>query len=126
MYAGAAYLVPTGPSEKNHLHVVIVNPSSSGIVLWVSICSIKNGIHNDSSCEFSGGEHEFITAPSYVAYNFLGKVRVDHIRKMESLNYYKKKADVSSDVLKVIIEGLNKTDEAPKGVEKAFYEWPED
>lgn len=126
MYAGAAYLVPSGPNEKKHLHVVLVNPNSFGMVIWVCACSVKSGIYYDDSCILQANSHEFIKSKSFVAYNFTSSVHSEHIRKMVEKHYYIKQPDVTFDILESICEGLKSTEEAPKGVRRSFLEWPDD
>jgi len=105
VYVGATYLVPSGPNDKMHLHVVLVPPDEAGETIWVSICSIKEGLYSDNSCEFLGGEHEFITHQSYAAYNFLSFINIKHIRKMIDLNFYRQKDDASPELLANIFAG---------------------
>jgi len=45
---------------------------------------------------------------------------------MVGKKYYVQKEDVSPDVLEAICSGLECTDEVPKGVKKAYLDWPED
>ena len=67
MYPGATFLVPSGLSGL-HLFVVTTKPCPQNSFLLLSISSIKDGKYYDGTCVFSGGEHEFITKPSYVVY----------------------------------------------------------
>ena len=122
MYAGATYLVPSGPNNKMHLHVVLVDPDQFGSGIWVSVCSIEEGIYNDDSCEFLGGEHEFIDHPSFVAYSFLSHVHQRHVERMLERKAYIQKDDVTREVLTRILAGLGNTDEAPKGIRKECLE----
>lgn len=86
----------------------------------VSICSVKGGIYNDSSCILQAGCHEFLNDESYVSYNFTSYVQTNHVKKMVEKNYYLRKPDISADVLDAIRHGLENTDEAPKGVKRSF------
>ena len=61
-------LVPSGPNGM-HLFVIMTNPCPRGSYLMFSVSTIRIGKYHDPTCTFVGGEHEFITAPSYVVYS---------------------------------------------------------
>lgn len=116
MQVGEAYLVPSGPNNKKHLHVVIVDPDENGSCIWVNICSVQENVYYDESCEFVGGEHKFIKHHSYVAYNFMFYVHSVHVERMVRLNAFMKEEDLKPRFLQKILDGLYETIEAPKGV----------
>lgn len=51
-----------------HLFVVMTNICANGMHLLLSVSSIKPNMQYDRTCEFAGGEHQFITVPSFVFY----------------------------------------------------------
>ena len=126
MHAGACYLKPSGPDNKLHLYVVLVDPNCHGIMLWVPVCSVRTDIYYDSSCLLEEGDHDFIKTASYVAYNFADRVHANHLEKMVRLNAYRLKPDASARVLQAILTGLASTDEVPKGIKQSYHAWPDE
>lgn len=124
MNAGSAFLVPSGPNDKMHLHVVVVNHDKNDCVIWVSVCTVVEGIYNDDACLLSPGCHEFINHESFVSYNFASFANVVHIKNMVDKGYYKQKKDVSLSILEAIRGGLEKSNETPRGIKRSFLNWP--
>jgi hypothetical protein len=89
-------------------------------MLWVCICSIKPKIYFDPTCVLSSWDHDFIEQDSYVAYNFLGQIKQSHLVKMLQLRYYSSKADCRPDTLERVLDGIERTDQAPRGLVAEF------
>jgi hypothetical protein len=85
-------------------------------MLWVSICTIKPKIYFDPTCVLSPEDHDFIEQDSYIAYNFLSLVRQLHLAKMLQMRYYSPKANCRHDVLERVLDGVERTDQAPRGL----------
>lgn len=98
-------LIPSGPSGS-HLFVVMTKECSEGQHLLFSISSIKDGINHDNACEFAGGEHKFITKPSFVYYRFADLRRADHIANLIAKNYFVPQDDLSPDHFARICAGV--------------------
>jgi hypothetical protein len=60
-------LIPSGPLGL-HLFVIMTRICPHGSFLMLSISSIRPLKPHDSTCTFKGGEHPFITGPSFVVY----------------------------------------------------------
>jgi len=65
---GHTLRMPSGPN--NHLHVVLTGISTTLTHLLVNFSTIKDGVVHDPACLVGVGDHPFITAPSYMAYQF--------------------------------------------------------
>jgi hypothetical protein len=62
-------LIPSGPNADDmHLFVILNKACAAGQHVMLSISRIKDGQQYDDTCVFNGGEHDFITQPSYVRY----------------------------------------------------------
>lgn len=85
-------------------------------MLWVSVCSINPKIYFDRTCILLPGDHSFIKQDSYVAYNFLSQIQQPHLDRMVQLRDYHPKEDCRPDVLQRILDGVERTEEAPRGL----------
>jgi hypothetical protein len=126
MYVGATYIVPSGPNKKEHLHVIVAHPNKNGTFIWVSVCSVKNGIYHDPTCIISGGSHPFLPNKSFISYNFAYFQNLNHINKMIGLRYYRQSTDIDAADLARICQGMNISLETPNGARKAFLRWPDE
>jgi hypothetical protein len=72
---GSAFLVPSGPRDLLHLHIVLTEADADGMHLVATVSSVKEGIEHDKTCVLPVGEHAFITKPSYVVYGLTTQMR---------------------------------------------------
>ncbi|MEI9403573.1 hypothetical protein [Mesorhizobium argentiipisi] len=86
-------MIPSGPGNLKHLFVVVTQRCGDGQHLLISICSIRPNIKHDATCEFDGGEHEFITGPSYVYYRKPDMRLSTGISRMVDKGYFIAKQD---------------------------------
>ena len=93
MYPGATFLVPSGPIGF-HLFVAVTKACPNNSFLLLSVSSIKDGKTHDTTCVFSGGEHEFITRPSFVDYAKPIQRFLTGIQKCISAGVFVQKADL--------------------------------
>lgn len=57
-------------SRKMHLKIVISDPDPEGMVLVVSVSTIREGVAPDPTCKLNVGDHGFIKVPSYISYYY--------------------------------------------------------
>jgi hypothetical protein len=117
---GTAFLVPSGPRDELHLHVVLTDESDQGDHLVASVSSIKKAGWHDPTCCFDGGEHDSITKPSFVFYRLTTRMTARHIKNMLAKKLFKEKPPVSDDVCDSICDGITKSEHTPRGVKKYF------
>lgn len=124
---GKSLLVPSGSysdPDKNHLFVTLTDQCSRGQHLLVPICSIIPGRYHDPTCEIGAGEHEFITAASYVEYRFGTLRRSELITKCVAGWTYHQRSDVEPALLQRICDGVAMSDQAPRWLQEYFEQWP--
>jgi hypothetical protein len=79
-------------------------------VLLLSISSIKGNKKYDPTCSFVGGEHEFISKPSYVVYGMPEQKPVLSIQKCVANNYFIPKDDLDTKIFERICAGISLSD----------------
>lgn len=82
----ASFLVPSGPKDLLHLHVVLTNGDADGFHLVATVGSIKEGMNYDPACVIEPGEHSFITVRSFVIYALTEPMRSVHVTAMTGKN----------------------------------------
>lgn len=109
--AGNAFLIPSGPQDYLHLHIVC---SHGGGVpdqrVLVSISSIKDGKFFDPTCIVEAGEHTFVNKKSFVEYRHTQERSALKIVACINNGGYVPKADISPDLLERVIKGFYKSD----------------
>lgn len=103
---GAAFLIPSGPNNQMHLHVILSEKCDQGMHLVASTSSIKDGMWHDQTTVLAAGEHKFITKPSFIAYQLLCTMPAAHIENMIARNYYKPQPPVTEELCKKIGDGV--------------------
>jgi hypothetical protein len=118
---GTAFLVPSGPKQQLHLHIVLTDACADGEHLVAAVSSIEGKAWHDKTCVFKGGEHKSITKPSFVFYRLTTRMSARHIKKMIEKNYYKDQPDASDAVCDAICDGVCVSEHTPRGI-KRFYQ----
>ncbi len=118
-YPKATFLVPTSDTQK-HLFLVITKPCSANCHLLLSITSVRSGSHHDATCEFTGGEHEFIRHHSYVLYARAEQKNSVAISKMVHTGYYHAKDDFKDEHFLRVCNGIAKSQFVKPWVVKYF------
>lgn len=118
---GEAFLLPSGPREEYHLHVVMTNECADGSVMLLSVTTLRSD-KNDRACLCGEGDHEFLDHPSYVAYNLVTKMPKRHIMNMIAKKLYKEKASVSREFYDKIVDGIYESDRIKGWAEDYFEE----
>lgn len=111
MKPGNTFLIPSGPSDLMHLFIVCSGPSDPpDFRLIVSISSIKKGKFHDPTCILEAGEHEFVTAPSFVAYRHAGQRTSGQIQRCIASGEFVPRADLGMKVLQRVMSGFDDSD----------------
>jgi hypothetical protein len=117
-----AFLVPSGPRDLLHLHIILTDECPDGLHLVATVSSIKPGMKHDPTCKIAAREHEFITLDSFVMYGLLGQMPKANIERLVAKGYYVQKADVSDDLCDRICDGVEKSDFTKRGMIKYYRE----
>ena len=108
---GTAFLVPSGPAEFLHLHVVGSGPRANpDFRLLIPITSKKTGRFFDPACEIAAGTHSFITKDSYVLYKEIQKRSASKIATCIEIGEFVLKDPVSEELLLRIQAGIRTSD----------------
>lgn len=70
------------------MFVVATNRCAGGMHLLLSVSTLRPNKHYDATCLFKGGEHSFISSPSYVVYGKPHQLSASHIIKMVDGGHY--------------------------------------
>lgn len=108
-YKGGTLLVPSGPAGM-HLFTILTNKCEHGFHLMVSVTSVKSGKTYDDACVYAGGEHPFITHPSYVLYRLAEQKRAESICNGVAKGYFIPREDMPPEELEKICAGITKSD----------------
>ena len=119
---GDCFLVPnTGPGDKSHLFVVVSSPTNEkpARIFFVPVCTYKEDTEeeqyrHDKACILEVDEHEFLIHRSYIDYRHIRCESINSVIKHLDSTYFEKQACMDSDVLKDIIEGVNRSRRIPK------------
>lgn len=107
-YPTGTLLIPSGPNASGkHLFVIMNAACPNAMHILYSISSIKRGQKYDTTCEFRGGEHEFVIHPSYVYYRDPQQRTTAHITKCVDNKLYITKADLAGEHFKRICDGIS-------------------
>jgi hypothetical protein len=117
---GSSFLAPSGPRDGMHMHVVLTDADKDGFHLLATISTIRNETNYDATCEIEAGEHEFITARSYVLFKLANTMRGSHIVNMINKRLYVPKDDVSEGLFARICDGVGKSEFTPGRVLKYY------
>ena len=107
-------------SRKMHLKIVISDPDPEGMVLVVSVSTIRKGVFHDPACPLHVGDHHFIKDPSYISYYYAMELSSVKILQEKFNGIIVPKDDVSVDILIRIQEGAKKSRFLPKFLRKYF------
>jgi hypothetical protein len=108
---GSTFLVPSGPGEQLHLHVVCIGPQAvPDMRLLVPFSSIKEKTFFDTACVIEAGEHEFIVKRSFVAYRHAQQRSAAKVLDCLAKGVFAPKPDLRRDVFARVIEGFRLSD----------------
>jgi hypothetical protein len=115
---GETYLVPSGPDL--HLFIVVTEEDDNGMHILVSVSSIDPHIHYDQTCEFRGGEHDFIKHPSFAAYDFAIQRHKNFIDDKAKRGVYKRHKDAKPEVVSKIANGIRKSSFTKRAIKDGY------
>lgn len=102
--AGQTFLGPLIPkNERPHLWIILSDPNSDGRILLVN-CTSK-APPTDTTVILAPGDHEFIDKPSWIFYALAETPLVTNFEAEIKLGRYKKKQDLSCELLKKLQVG---------------------
>tara|TARA_R110002073_G_scaffold332202_1_gene517802 strand:- start:32 stop:418 length:387 start_codon:yes stop_codon:yes gene_type:complete len=105
---GGTFLVPSGPADYLHLHVIATpNIDAPDMRLLVPISSIKPDSFFDETCIIETGEHEFITKRSYVAYRHIQQRSASKISACLQSGEFILKPNLQQHVLARLVTGIS-------------------
>lgn len=116
--AGDTLLIPSGPGNKKHLHIILNNPIE--FVGYINTHCILVGISTvsdapfDDTCVIAKGSHDFITNDSYAAYNFTRFYPFLHLQEMVRTHTFIPNRAVDKTILDMVLKGLYKSKRTPK------------
>ncbi len=116
-----AFLAPSGPADKMHLHIVITNECEDGLHLVAVVSSIKAKIKYDTTCVLQPQEHDFLQRPSFVLYGKLSQMRAAQITRMIGSKVYVEKNAVTDQICDRICDGVLDSDFTTNGM-RWYYE----
>lgn len=108
---GDAVLIDSGPQGK-HLHVIIWGPiqvpwlASHDLMILVGITTMYQNAPHDPGCVLQGGEHPFISHPSYAFYRRLRTDTAAHVDAMVQQGLFVAHSPASSQLVKQLRIGL--------------------
>jgi hypothetical protein len=118
MDPGQTILMTEG-ATKRHLWIVVARDPATRMVLMVNVTTHRGTALEDESCILSAGDHPYIKHDSWVNYQRARLVPEGPIdERVASGNRVKTDEDVSSEVLKRILEGATATDKLTIGDKK--------
>ena len=103
---GGTLLIPSGPGNTKHLHIILTDKCDDGQHLLVGLSSIKPGRPYDDACEVEVGDHRFVSKRSYVEYRLTKRDRASHLSKCVKGWTFTPHDDVTDALLNRICDGL--------------------
>jgi hypothetical protein len=88
--------------------------------ILVSVSSIDPDIPHDDTCEFDGGEHEFIKHPSFASYEFAIQRHKNFIDGKAKRKVYKKHKDATPGLVAEIADGIKKSPFTKRAIKDGY------
>lgn len=124
---GNALLIPSGPGNKNHLHVIVYGPSGIphyGTVdqlVFVGMSTIYPEVWHDSSCVVRKGDHPFVSHDSYMYYRKSFISSVPHTMDMIQKGVWIPMDSFSAPLMKRVMSGLKGNESASREVRDVMF-----
>jgi hypothetical protein len=118
-------LIPSGSwhnPDAPHLHVIVTDSCANGQHLLVSISTLKENQFFDDACLVDEGEHDFITARSFVYYRKARLDRTTHIVKCVNGGLFRPREPTSESLFERICQGINASRFIPKWTRTYYIE----
>lgn len=113
-------LVPSGPQDKLHLHVILTDRCADGQHLLAPISSINPQKAHDPACILGAGEHPFLDHPSYVLYRLMFRPMSFHLVNCVERGLFVEKEPFELPVFSRIGAGVAASKFAAKGMKTYF------
>lgn len=109
------------PNIGLHLHVIVAshNWQQSFMVVYISTSDIPQ---KDTTTLFTGGEHSFITKPSWVRYQNIRVYSKEQLDKFITHHYGK----IDENILSRIQDGILISNKVSKENKSLYLQWHED
>jgi hypothetical protein len=111
--AGSTLLIPSGPNNLKHLHVVLNNPVdlrqlgyAADSCLLVGVSTVPVSAPYDTTCVLDSVDHPFITHESFVYYKYIRLERANDLVPKASSGFFVPKEVIDAVVLQRIIDGI--------------------
>jgi hypothetical protein len=118
MECGDAFMIDDEDGAKEHLHIVLTNPTPEGEVVTACICTRHR--RSETVVCLDVGDHPFIKHPSVVAYHFAAIRKCSEIEKAIETGRARTQQRASDTLLRRIRSGLLESDFVPNGVREFF------
>ncbi|MDR3741715.1 MAG: hypothetical protein P4L40_22070 [Terracidiphilus sp.] len=118
MQRGDAFMLDDDDEAKEHLHVVLTNPTAEGEVVTVAICTRKRWSEDIVCLEI--GDHPFIRHSSVVAYRYARIRKCSAIEQALACGKARSKERISQQLLRRIQQALPESDFVSNEV-RAFF-----
>jgi hypothetical protein len=99
---------------------VVTEEDDNGMHVLVNVTSIDSDIPYDKTCEFKGGEHEFIKDPSYAIYDFAMHRHKNFVDDKAKKGVYKKHKDAKPEVVAKVAAGIKKSPFTKKDIKDGY------
>ena len=118
--AGSTLLVPSGPNNLKHLHIVLNDPIdlrhlgyATGSCLLVGVSTVPASAPYDNTCVLHPIDHPFITHASFVYYKYVRLERAVDLVTKASSGLFVPKEVITPAVLQRITEGVHSSMHTP-------------
>jgi len=88
--------------------------------ILVNVSSIDPDSSHDGTCVLAPGDHDFITTPSYVTYQFAIQRHKNFIDRQVKLQVYTPRKEASNELTSRICEGIKKSKFTPRAIKDAY------
>ena len=114
--SGQTYLFPTSQYQTAHLWVISTNPNPDGLMLVVSLTSLKGS--KDQTVILHGGEHPFLKWATCAAYNLADLISCDTLEDHLNKGRAKMHANMSPDNTRLILDGFTASQFTKKRIQQ--------
>ncbi|MDO9476006.1 MAG: hypothetical protein Q7L07_04780 [Pseudohongiella sp.] len=118
--AGSTLLIPSGPNNLKHLHVILNNPIdlrhlgyAENSCLLVGISTVPVSAPFDNSCVLHPIDHPFIIHERFVYYRHIRLERASDLVTKAGSGFFVPKETINAISLQRIIDGLHSSMQTP-------------
>lgn len=110
---------------KAHLHVVIFEAKEDADrTILLPVCTINPNGYYDNTATFKSGDHDFITVPSYIDYNY-GRIstKEELDRLIREKKARRRNPQLDTNLLERVCVGIRKSPHTPLGVSSLYVDY---